>query len=99
MLLYGFHSGYGTSVLVWQHPVLLLQFTVKVVLAMVVLAIPVQKYIAVCRGDLLFGAAKVYFVSGSNKEIWKGDICFGFGAIGCNEYQENNLFAFACKYF
>lgn len=60
------------------------------------LAIPVQKYIAVGRGDLLFGAAKIYFGSGSKKEIWKRDFCFCLGVTGCKEYQENNLFFILC---
>ena len=42
--------------------------------------IPVKKYITVCRrdlnSDLLFGAAKVYFESGREKEIWRrGFLC------------------------
>lgn len=53
-----------------------------------------QKYIAVCRGDLFFGAAKVYFGSGNKKEIWKRDSWFCFGVIWCDEYQENNLLLF-----
>lgn len=55
---------------------------------------PVQKYIAVCRGDLFFDASEICFGSGSKKEIWKRDFSFCFGVIGYNEYREKNLLLF-----
>lgn len=60
--------------------------------------LPVKKYVTVCTRDsnsgLLFGAAKVYFGSGREKEIWRGRFYVCFEVIGCNEYQENSPFIF-----
>lgn len=60
--------------------------------------IPVKKYVTVCRRDansgLLFGATKVYFESGREKEIWRGRFYVYFEVFGCNEYQENSPFIF-----